>query len=122
VTLKATVKEYFAKSPALFEWGDDDTQAISQGSAVLQCKTDHTATLACVMPPNNDTVVKYNVNLLVLLMLCAGWKQGNTWLASCFRASKRKSGQYKAKHSNMRFELTIDKANMLTTLYAEELA
>lgn len=119
--LKAAVKTYFATPPAFFAWGDDDTQAVSQGSAVLHCKTDHTATLAVMMPPNNETVVRYNTNLLVLLVLCAEWRQGNTWLASCFRSSRRMSGRYKAKHGRMRFDLTIDKLNALTTLHVEEL-
>lgn len=121
VSLKKTVKTYFAKPPAFFEWPEDDTQAVSQGAAVLQCKTDNTATLACMMPPNNETIVRYNTNLLVLLVLCADWKQGNTWLALCFRVSRRMSGRYKAKHGRMRFDLTIDKANSLTTLHVEEL-
>lgn len=120
MTLKGQVKKIFSQEPCFFEWGADDTQAISQGSAVLQCKTEHTATLACMMPPNNEQIVKYNTNLLILLTACAGWLNSESWLASCFRQSKRRSGRYQTRKGAVSFDLIVDKVNMLTTLHCEE--
>lgn len=120
MTLKATVKHIFAQPPCFFVWGVDDTEAISQGSAVLQCKTEHEATLACMMPPNNPQIVRYHVNLLLLLAACGGWKQADPWLTACFRASKTKSGRYIHREGTTTYDLTIDKGNLLTTLHITE--
>ena len=120
MTLKATVKKIFSQLPAFFVWGDDDTQAVSQGSAVLQCKDDHHATLAVLLLPGYDQIISYNVGLLVLLTACAGWKTSEGWLSSCFRKAKRRGGRYKTTNRRVSFDLLIDKANHMTTLHCEE--
>jgi len=121
-SLKATVKEYFAKPPAFFAWGEDDTQAVSQGSAVLQCKDDHHATLAVLLLPGYDGIISYNVNLLVLLTACAGWKTSEGWLSSCFRKAKRQSKRFQTRNGRVSFDLIIDKQSHMTTLHCEERA
>lgn len=119
-SLKATVKKIFSQSPCFFEWGDDDTQAVSQGSAVLQCKDDHHATLAVLLLPGYDGIISYNVKLLVLLTACAGWKNSEGWLSSCFRKAKRQSKRFQTKNGRVSFDLIIDKQAHMTTLHCEE--
>lgn len=120
MTLKEQVKKIFSQSPCFFEWGDDDTQAISQGSAVLQCKDDHHATLAMLLLPGYNGIVSYNMHLLVLLTACAGWKNSEGWLSSCFRKSKHRSRRYQTKNGRVSFDLIIDKQSHVTTLHCEE--
>lgn len=119
-TLKATVRRIFAQPPCFFEWPADDTLAVSQGSAVLQCKTDHEATLACMMPPNNPQIVRYHTTLLLLLAACAGWKDSDAWFTSAFRAARTESQRFIHRDGGKVFDLTIDKAHMLTTLHITE--
>lgn len=121
MTLKANVKAYFSKAPCFFVWGADDTQAVSQGSAVLQCKTDHAATLAVMMPLNNDRIVRYNATLLDLLLSVAGWNAGSQWLARCLRdaVKKPKGDTYEVRYNGIKCSLIIDRAHALTTLSVE---
>lgn len=121
MTLKAEVKKYFSRPPCFFEWGENDTEAVSQGSAVLQCPTDDKASLAAMMPPNNDRIVRYNTTLLVLLLTVAGWKSGDRWLAECFRAAAMNAngGEYAARHGRMAFRVIINRKDFLTTLTCE---
>jgi hypothetical protein len=120
MTLKETVKKMFSQKPCFFEWPEDDTQAVSQGSAVLQCKDDHHATLVVMLYPGMDQIISYNVNLLILLTACAGWKTSEGWLSSCFRKAKRRGGRYQTRNGRVSFDLIVDQANHLTTLHCEE--
>lgn len=122
MTLKANVKAIFSKPPCFFEWGADDTEAISQGSAVLQCKTDYDVSLMVMMPPNNDRIVQYNVTLLVLLIATAGWNDGEQWIAQCFREAKQhtKGGIFDIEHDSLSCRLVIDRGHGLTTLTIKE--
>lgn len=122
MTLKADVKHIFSQRPCFFVWGDNDTEAVSQGSAVLQCPTDHKASLAAMMPRDNDRIVAYNTTLLVLLLGVAGWKDGETWLADCFRAAAKhtQGGTFAAMHGALSCRLVVDRGHELTTLTVEK--
>ena len=120
MTLKETVKKIFSQAPCFFEWPEDDTQAVSQGSAVLHCKDDHHATLAVLLYPGMDQIISYNVHLLVLLTACAGWTTSEGWLSSCFRKATRSSKRFQTRNGRVSFDLIIDKQSHLTTLHCEE--
>lgn len=122
MTLKADVKRIFSQRPCFFEWGDDDTEAVSQGSAVLHCPTDHKVSLAAMMPRGNDQIVSYNTTLLVLLLGVAGWKEGEQWLAQSFREAAKHSqgGLFHTEHAGRTYKLIVDRGHELTTLTIEE--
>ena len=121
MTLKSDVKAMFSRRPCFFQWGEDDTQAVSQGSAVLQCKNDHTASLMVMMPQNNDRVMQYNVTLLVLLAGVAGLDEGEAWIAQCFREAKNHSrvGVFNLERDKL-YTLVCDREHGLTTLTIKE--
>jgi hypothetical protein len=122
MTLKANVKAMFSRRPCFFVWGDDDSEAVSQGSAVLQCATDHKASLAVMMPRDNERIVAYNTTLLVLLLGVAGWNDGEHWLAQSFRAAAQhaQGGLFHTEHGALTVKLIVDRGHALTTLTIEE--
>lgn len=124
MSLKAKVKDYFTRPPCNFRFEADDTKAINNGIAVLQCKDDRTATLAVQMPsdPELANVVTFNTNALVLLCLVGGFKDGDAWLAECFRAPAKRQGTepFMTIHANVRYELIINRTVHLVTLTATE--
>lgn len=126
MTLKDDVKRIFSQRPCFFVWGADDTEAISQGSAVLQCPNAHKAILAAMMPRDNDRIVSYNTTLLVLLLGVAKWNDGEAWLAQCFRAAAKKPGgdtfaeRVTLPSGNLSVRLIVNRTHALTTLTIEE--
>lgn len=126
MTLKADVKRIFSQRPCFFVWGADDSEAISQGSAVLQCPNAHKAILAAMMPQGNDRIVAYNTTLLVLLLGVAGWNDGEHWLADRFRRAAKKPGgdtfveQLALPSGNLSVRLIVNRSQALTTLTIEE--
>jgi hypothetical protein len=109
MTLKPRVKQFFTQPPCSFVFGADDTKAVDNGIATLQCKDDHTATLFCRMPRDMPNVVVFNTNALVLLLLVADWKEGDAWLAECMRADPKRQDDapFTTIHAGKRYELLI---------------
>lgn len=124
MTLKTDVKRIFSQRPCFFAWGDNDTEAVSQGSAVLQCPADHKASLAAMMPRDNERIVAYNTTLLILLLGVAGWKDGETWLAQSFRAAAKhtQGGRFHTEHAGRTYKLIVDRPHELTTLTIDEMS
>jgi hypothetical protein len=122
VTLKAKVKEIFVKPPCHFVFHKNDTEATGHDGAILQCKDDHTASLMCMMPRDMLGLVQRNTNLMIVLLLCAGWKDGDRWLAQCFREAKGlpKGKIFDAGFGGVSFQLVIDPEHALVTLNAVE--
>jgi hypothetical protein len=109
MTLRARVKQFFSIPPCSFQFEADDSKAVHNGISTLQCKTEHTATLFCRMPRDQPDVVAFNTNELVLLLLVAGWKEGDAWLAECMRAAPKRQDDapFMTIHDGMRYELII---------------
>lgn len=122
MTLKAKVKNIFTKPPCSFVFRADDTQAIGQAGAVLQCKTDDQASLVVMMPRRYPDVVTRSTNLLIALLLVAGWRDGDAWLAQCFRAAAPlpEGKIFEADHGGKHYTLIVNRTHELTTLTVQD--
>ena len=122
MTLKAEVKTIFTKPPCSFVFHADDTEATGQPGAVLQCKDDHTASLVCMMPRRYPDVVARSTNLLITLLLVSGWKDGDAWLAQCFRAAAPlpEGKIFEADQGGKHYTLIVNRTHELTTLTVQD--
>lgn len=123
MTLRETCKQAFAQAPAGFAWGADDSQAVSHLGAVLQLHADG-ATLSCTLPPGEPHTIKRNVNLLLLMLLAAGWPRGNAWLTARLRAATTAPPGRPLQHEmlmrGVRYRLLIDRIHNLVTLRVKD--
>ena len=122
MSLKAKVKQYLTKPPCNFAFERDDTRAVNNGMAVLQCKNDYTASLLCQMPADRADVVLFNTNTMVALGLLAGWQEVDAWLAECMRAGEQRQREspFMTIRDGVRYELIINRGYQLATLTVTE--
>ena len=102
-------------------WPVDTSAAVSIGPAVIQCESDHTIGLVCVVTTDAALMLRH-AKLLVLLCAAAGFAEpaSDQWIARELIAAKGQARKSIKMVGGVTFILTVDHPPTLIVFKAEE--
>lgn len=102
-------------------WGEDTSLPLTVGSTVIQCETENTTGVVCVVSTDTALMLQ-GARLMVLVLVAAGWAEpeSDQWIGRELVAARKQARKSVKMIGSLCIELSVDWPPRLVVLRIEE--